>query len=65
MMDIDALMAWAESHHYPQLVLDEQDVLRHGSEEWYAMLRGTEERVERAIERVKRWQEREGQTDEA
>ena len=63
-MDVEELIAWGECHHYPQLVLGEKDVLRHGSEEWLALLQGTEERIERALERVRRWQEREGQPHE-
>lgn len=59
-MTIEELLRWAETHHYPQLVLAEQDVLRHGEEHYQHLVAGTQERIECALKRIEQWQQREG-----
>jgi hypothetical protein len=55
-MDIEALQHWAEAHHYPQLVLAENDVVKH--DEWHKLLSDTSGRIEQAIARISAFLER-------
>jgi hypothetical protein len=57
-MSIDELMRWAERYHHPQLVLSEKDVVRHGERSWHQLFTGTQERIERAVQRIQGWQQR-------
>lgn len=50
-MDIEQFYQWAKVHHYPQLVLGEKDVLKHGYVA-YVVLRLDAERLEKARKRV-------------
>lgn len=58
-MNAYELLAWGERHNYPQLVLGERDVLRHGRARYYALVEGGDtQRLERAIARVEMWERR-------
>ncbi len=41
---------WLADHHYPQLVLSEDDVIRH--REWHTLLLSTSTRLDQALERI-------------
>lgn len=57
MNNIAELFTWAEMHHYPQLVLNKDDVIKPGIQAWLR-LNSQPERVEKAIQRIKTFQNR-------
>lgn len=57
-MSIHDLLLWGKEHHYPQLVLSEKEVLRHGESAWQKLANGTHDRIEKAFERIQQWNAR-------
>ena len=55
----DELLAWGEQWHYPQLVLSDQDIIRHGEDAWKAFVadRGRKRKM-LAWQRIQAWNER-------
>ena len=51
---VTELLAWGERKHYPQLVLSDVDILRHGELAWRRMARDKERRA-LAWKRVQQW----------
>lgn len=54
---IKELMAWGEYMHYPQLVLSDVDILRHGELHWRRMARDKARR-HLAWQRIQAWNAR-------
>ena len=53
---VKELLAWGDSRSYPQLILSEGDVLKHGELHWHRMARNRERRM-LAWKRIQMWQE--------
>lgn len=53
---IKDLMAWGADHSYPQLILSEEDILKHGELAWRRMARDKERRA-LAWKRIQQWNE--------
>jgi hypothetical protein len=53
-MNCEHLMQWAEHWHYPFLVLEGGQTIRHGKEH-YQRLHGDAERMRQALLRIERW----------
>jgi hypothetical protein len=54
---ISELLTWGERKHYPQLVLSNEDILRHGELHWRRMAKDKERR-QLAWQRIQAWNAR-------
>jgi hypothetical protein len=53
------LLTWAQTWHYPQLVLSREDIIRHGEDAWKAfVVSHNETRATLAQERIAIWNKR-------
>jgi len=57
-MTTEQLLAWVQSHNYPQLVLPGGDIVKPGQLAWNRLLSDTSGRIEQALDRISAFLER-------